>query len=188
MGHKRGTTRRKVSHPRTHHFNLRADGMVDCPFTVVIDTLEQQPYRFNGLKTNKDEGENEIYVPLVYESLVWGDYSILKLEKELTIERKSKADFLGSVARRSNFEERLTGMQGYKFSAVVVESEWSEIFKDRGYSHINLKSLYRTWLAWTVRLGSTRWYFLPGRDVGERTVYRLMERYWLDRVKRENLT
>lgn len=165
----------------------QSDGSVLCPFRILIDTSEVQAYTFEGIRTNVDEGHRPINVPTAGFNLYYGDYSLWEngqsFEDRVLIERKAKGDFLGSVSKRENFEERLAGMSKCDYAAVVVECEWSEYERDfrlgDTYSKLNFKSLYNTVLAWSRRW-PVRWYFCRDRRVAEMTCFRLLEGWYRD--------
>lgn len=166
-----------------------------CPFVIAIDTREQAPYAFAGLKTNKREGSKPLLVATERVTLRVGDYSIVgplgglphaELAK-IILERKSKEDLFGSIARRENFWGRLVQMSraaDYEYAAVVVEAEIREILTDPpAHSDFNPKSLIRTITAWAQRLPAVHWWFLPGRTAAEAFTFRLLERFYLDRLQ-----
>ncbi len=151
---------------------------VTCPFTVIVDSRENRGYEFVGLRTTKAQGNAIIDVPIMRCGLPTGDYSILELPS-ITIERKTLSDFFGSVARRDNFERRLERMGEFGYAAIVVEAEWSEILsRPPRHSKLNTKALARTVMAWTQRYDRVHWWFMPGRQAGEATTFRLLEIWW----------
>src|SRR4051812_12042476 len=120
---------------------------IDCPFRIIVDTREQRPYRFSGLRANSDRGGALIRVNTAYGTLKTGDYSIEGLPG-IAIERKSKEDLYGSIARRANFEGRLERMTKLDFAAVVVEAEYSELVSDPPrFTELNPKTVSRTIIA-----------------------------------------
>jgi hypothetical protein len=155
---------------------------VSCPFTVQVDTREQRPYVFSNMRTNKDKGEKLIAVPVEFSSLDTGDYSIIGLSDRIAIERKSKEDLFGSVARRDNFRGRLERMDtlislgGY--AAIMVECSLEDLHEPPPYSQLNPKSLLRTILAWRQRYRAD-WWFVSGRHRAEAFTFRMLERFYL---------
>jgi len=109
-----------------------------------------------------------------------GDYSIMGYP-QICIERKSKEDLYASVARRANFEERLARMAEKDYAAVVVEAERMDVIRrPPAFTKYHPRALSRTLIAWDQRF-SVRWHFLPDRDAAEVFVFRVLERFWLDR-------
>lgn len=164
------------------------EGAVVAPFAVQIDKREQRPYAFVGLKTDARDGSRPLNVPLYFESMVNGDYSIVGYTDRLGLERKSKEDLFGSVGRRKNFEGRLERMTeirerlGWRESyfAVVVEADLEEIRTDPPrFSKIPPKSLNRTIMAWRQRY-LVDWWFVASRIHAENFTFRLLERFYRD--------
>lgn len=149
------------------------------PFTIAVDDREGLPYRFSEILSDSK-------VPLLVQTneqrLATGDYSIVGLESEVAIERKSKEDAYRSfTAERRLHIQKLERMATMRFSAVVVECSWHELLFDPPYeSRANPKSVFRSILAWMTRYPS-HWVLAPNRAFGERLTFRLLERYWKDR-------
>jgi ERCC4-type nuclease len=160
-----------------------------CPFTVLIDTREQRPYTFRGIKADAKDGNVPLEVPTERGTIQTGDYSIVGFRDRVTIERKSKEDLYGSVVKRANFEQRLERMALMDFAAVVVEAEWDELINDPPpFTEFHPRSLYRTILAWTQRFRTVHWYMLPSREFAEIFTVRILHRYYLDRTANHNAT
>ena len=157
---------------------------IPTPFYVLVDTAEQLPYSFQGVRSNPSEGSRLIDVQTIRHGLArlgGGDYSVAGLEHLVVVERKSKSDLYGSVARRANFEQRLHGMSTRELAAVVVEAEYSDcILNPPPHSSLSPRSLARTLLAWSQRFPRVHWWFIPGRPAAEGFTYRYLERAWLD--------
>ena len=165
------------------------------PFTIVIDTREQRPYTFEAVPADAAEipldefavrGEaapHYLRVATVTEKLDAGDYSAQGFESRVAIERKSKADFFGTLGQgRTRFEAELTRLAGYTFAAILVEAEWSEILTDPPeHSRMSSRSIVRSVLAWQQRYPRIHWHFWPGRDVAEVVCYRMLDRFVKER-------
>lgn len=103
----------------------------DPPFTIVVDTREQQPWTFESRLVCSQMGGP---LPRVRATLDTGDYSVLGAEHLVRIERKSLADFVGSVAgkdaegrpTRERFFRELERLQAYPIRAVIVEAKLDE--------------------------------------------------------------
>ena len=77
------------------------------PFTIAIDTREQRPYEFPGAERM---------------TLPTGDYSIVGLEDQVAIERKSKTDAYSSLGQaRARFRRELERLAKFDYAAIVVE-------------------------------------------------------------------
>jgi hypothetical protein len=98
----------------------------------------------------------------------------------VAIERKSLADLYSTLGQgRQRFARELERLNGYEFTAVVVEAEWSVVIgSPPAYSQLLPKTVYRSVIAWQVRYPKVHWWFVPGRDFAEVTTFRLLERYW----------
>lgn len=157
---------------------LPAEIAVKCPFTVIVDTREQKPYTFNGLRANADQGNRPIHVPFVREALGVGDYSIRGMDS-CVVERKSKEDLYSSVVKRDNFIGRLERMsEQCSFAAIVVECEWADMLMNPPpRSKFSPKALARTVFAWSIRYPIVHWFFLPDRASAEAATFRILEQF-----------
>jgi len=91
------------------------------PFTVVVDTREQQPYAFDP-----------DIVTTLRQALPAGDYSLAGYEASISVERKSLADFIASVIRsRKRFLRELTKLAEYDLGCIVVEGSIEDIVARR---------------------------------------------------------
>lgn len=155
---------------------------ITCPFTVVVDTREQAAFQFVGFTHESGNRRRSLIVPTMRATLTTGDYSIFG-HPGISIERKSKADLYGSIVKRENFIGRLERMSELAYSAVVIESEWSDILTNPPiYTKYKPKSLSRTIIAFSIRYPSVQWWFMPGRQAAEGITFRLLQRYYLDRT------
>lgn len=154
-----------------------------CPFTIVVDTREQDPYAFAGLRADAKYQRRPLIVNTRRGTLGQGDYSIDGWWAEIAIERKSAADLFGTLGQaRDRFERELARLQCLAFAAVVVEAEWSELLKDPPvHSRLNPRTVFRSVVAWQQRFNRVHWLMMPGRRAAEAAVFRVLERYWRDR-------
>lgn len=91
---------------------------------IVCDTREQKPFDFGGK------------VELTTKSLVTGDYSVLGLEQEVAVERKSLQDLIGSLSsERERFDKCVQRLRGMPSGIIIVEGSmdniWSQEFRGR---------------------------------------------------------
>lgn len=155
---------------------------VDSPFTVVIDSSEQIPYRFESIVGDYRDDYRPVRVKAVRKRLRTGDYSLLQ-HPGIAIERKSKEDLFGSVRngeKRDNFLERLRRMEeGYRYAAILVECSPEAIYEDPPLNtSTSPKSVYRTALAWQQEFPTVHWVFCRDRDWAEQTCYRMLEKFY----------
>ena len=155
--------------------------VLDCPFSIVIDSREQLPYTFNGLRSNADKGNLPLRVLTQRLALPTGDYAIFGHPGGAVVERKSKADLYSSISQhRENFEDRLERMCVRHFAAaIVVEAELGDVIANPPpHTQFNPKALFRTILAWMIRWPKVNWLFLPSRELAEAATFRFLEKYW----------
>lgn len=132
-------------------------------FTIIIDSREQKPYKFLKYKT-------EIL------ALSEGDYSIKGFENEFALERKSLSDFVSSITSgRSRFEkEIIRAKKNLKYFAVIIESNFNDIWNKRLYSRINRAAIINTALFWSVKY-NIPFFFVSNRSQGKYAVKTLCE-------------
>lgn len=157
------------------------------PVPVVIDTREQRPFAFVGLRGLKSLGSPLMVIDTVRSTLKSGDYSLEGYESQVSIERKSVADLYGTLAKgRARFERELARLSAMAFACVVVEGEWSELlaYPERIGGRVSASSIFRSVLAWQQRFRGVQWLTLPTREHAEAATFRMLERFYLDSLKR----
>lgn len=164
------------SMPRERRQVVKEKPPETCPFTVIIDTREQAPWRFTAIET---DGGAPLIVPLTTDlALATGDYSILGMQNRITIERKSVGDFRGSItADRARFEREMERMREFEYAAVVIEGDLSEIMDPPAGSKFNPTCAARTIQSWSIRYG-VHFFPMPGRRVAEVWAFRLLQMFW----------
>lgn len=162
-----------------------ANATAVAPFAVVVDTREQLPWTFAGIRADADQGGGNLVVPVVVSCLPAGDYSVHGHAARVAVERKSKADLFSTIGQgRDRFVRELERLAGYEFAAVVVEAEWSEIYNSPPpHTQLKPKTVFRSVLAWQQRYPRVHWHFWPGRAAAEVVAYRVLERWWKDAHK-----
>ena len=98
---------------------------------ILIDSREQQPFTFGGqIATQKA-------------ALQTGDYSILGLESEVSVERKSLQDLIGSLGKgRDRFDRELDRLSKFHTRALVCEGSWAELIDGQYRGQMNPKAAY----------------------------------------------
>jgi ERCC4-type nuclease len=130
---------------------------------VAVDSREQRAYQFSDS---------------VVKTLSTGDYSIVGLEDEITVERKSKKDCYRSLgAERERFERELERMAEYRYGAVVVEASLRDFLIPPDFSRMNPTAAIRSLIAWSVRYGVSI-FFACDRAHGKAVVRNILERFW----------
>lgn len=159
-----------------------------CQFTVAIDTREQLAYTFESIRADAgaDLQRRPIVIRTARQTLQSGDYSIVGLESAVSVERKSLSDAFNTIGQgRARFERELERLQStVRWSAVVIESQWSDILHNPPErSKLDPKTVFRSIIAWQQRFPSVHWWAVPGRAAGEVTTYRILERAWMQEKK-----
>lgn len=169
------------------------DRAVICPFTVLIDTAEQQPFTFAGLFTDASEpgGRRPLIVPTDWRALgrhpdSLGDYSVDGYVGRVHVERKSMSDLHGTVLgfkseRRERFECELGNLSEIDAALVVVECGFDQALAeapdtDKRSARENAKILNRSLLSYFQDY-SVRWLFAGTRELAEANTFRFLERY-----------
>lgn len=129
--------------------------MKDHP-TIIIDTREQRPLEF-------------LHLPSERGTLHSGDYSIVGLENDFAIERKSVDDLCQSVTRgRERFERELHRLRGFDFARILIVGEPYEVAR----LSMNAKAVFSSLTAF-----ETRWRIPVVWEPDPETAARLVERW-----------
>ncbi len=174
------------------------DRAVINPFVLLVDSAEQQPFTFQGLKTDASEGGKPLIVPTEWKALgrhpdSLGDYSIQGGIGRCHVERKSMADaqstILGWDGRRERFERELQNLSEIECGCVVVECEFSELIVNapqygKRTKQQNAKALSRSIIAY-MQDYSVPWMFNESRRMAEVQTFRWFERWWKKQREKE---
>lgn len=145
-------------------------------FAVIVDTREQAPFRFTGIK--QDDGR-DLIVPLINRGLASGDYAIDGLESVMSVERKSLRDFYGSIsAGRERFEREIQRLNEMQSAHVVIEGDWDDIMQPESFTRVPPKVAMRTMQSWSIKYPRVHWWAMPSRRLAEVWTYRLLEMLW----------
>jgi ERCC4-type nuclease len=152
-----------------------------CPFTVAVDTREQAPWYFMGIVHEK----RAWVVPAKVQTLQTGDYSIVGCEDQLTIERKSGADLVGSITAgnarfRAEHERMAEILQRGGWACVVVEDSLSEICADLDADpsrRVTGSMVLGAMASWPQRYG-VPWFMAGDRRTAELLAFRIMLKWW----------
>lgn len=162
----------------------------ECPFRILVDTREQNPWRFTKIQGSKIHRGKPLNVQIQKATVRIGDYQIEGIST-LAVERKSVDDFYKSIVHeRENFIGRLINMSsGLKHAFIVVEGEWRDI---REYVEIrtrgDFKSLHSTIIAWKLRYPTIQWHFCDSRRMAEVATFRIMEMFFHDLMRSHSIT
>lgn len=183
-----------------------SDAPIYAPFTIVIDSAEQQPFTFTGLRA--DAAKN--YAPLIVRTEVsslgrypnsLGDYTIAGYEGRCHIERKSLGDavstFLGFGDRgeqRTRFTSELANLAAIQSAggsaAVVIEANFSQVWHAAPRTpnrtlEQNQASIRWQVRAWQQQFPAVQWLWCDGRREAEEEAYWWFRRWWDGERKRE---
>lgn len=155
-----------------------------APFTVAIDTREQLPYSFTGLKSDAIAGCRPLCVPLRTVCIPAGDYSIDGYVDQVAVERKSYADLSQTLTHgRRRFIAELEKLNRLTMAWVVCEVDFAGLMAGPpAFSQVNPKTLWRSVMAFQIRYPRVHWWLLPNREVAEAMTYRLLEKWWGEMV------
>jgi len=172
-----------------------------CPFTVLVDTAEGQPFTFTGLRADSDKGRAPIIVNCQYSNLgrhpdSLGDYSIAGLVGRVHVERKSMEDAWSTIlgwetkyetnrnlaGHRERFEKELENLSKIEAGLVVVEAtrdQCLDLMPARGKKTIaeNRKIFYRSTISFMQRF-RVHWVWSSSRRAAEVDTFRWLERFW----------
>lgn len=157
-----------------------APNLLVTPYVVVVDSREQAPYVFSGLRADAASGRRPLLVRTVTRGLPAGDYSLEGWEAGVAVERKSLSDLFNTLGQaRARFQRELDRLASYTYAAVVVEAEWSTVLSSPPpRSQLNPKTVFRSVIAWQQRAPTIHWWFVAGRKMGEVVTLRILERWW----------
>jgi hypothetical protein len=167
------------------------------PFKIIIDTAEQFPFDFKGLKADSEFDYRPLIVETQYECLgraplSLGDYSILGGKGRCHVERKSLDDAHGTIlgfadGRRERFESELANLSEIECGLVIVECSFADLIRyapDRGKKSAkeNAKILARSVMAFQMDY-KVQWMFAESRQMAQQYVYRWFWRFWEKNLK-----
>lgn len=144
--------------------------------TVVIDSAEHMGYTF-GRFTNLFSGT-------VCKRLPAGDYTLLGMEKEIAVERKTLPDLVNSIIQeRGNFISRCEKLSSFKKKCFVIESTLSSLKtpyeESRAHPNAVLGSIIAAQERWNIPV-----HFLDNSLLAEEFVASMLSKYhayrWLE--------
>lgn len=153
---------------------------IAAPFVIAIDNKEQRPWSFAGICSGDGAASRTILVPTQVKSLGTGDYSIVGLEDEIAIERKSLTDLYATLgAGRSRFIRELERLDRFKVAMIIVETEWAAAFsKPPPRSQVPAAAVQGSIIAWSQQFPKIHWWMLPRRSDAEIWAYWQLERFF----------
>lgn len=149
------------------------------PATIIVDTREQAPFTFLGIDA-WDE------IPTIHRALKTGDYSLEGYEDQIAIERKTIADFYGSIGHgRERFEREMERMSRLRFAAVVIEGTWQDIFVNRPDNiQMPAKAAAHTILSWEVKYG-VHFHDAESRYQAEKKTFHFLRHFYNQTIEQQ---
>lgn len=173
--------REHLSQARICHQMGTSDRADVCPFTILIDTREQRPFKFEGFKGDAKDKERPLIVRTEIATLQTGDYSIRGFENRYVVERKSAIDLFGCIGRdRERFEREIDRMNKLEWGGdVLVESDWRDLMlRPPEFSKLQPKTISRTIKSWRFGYRNVHWWLVPGRPAAEAFAFDLLKKAW----------
>jgi DNA excision repair protein ERCC-4 len=159
------------------------DEPLPTPFTVVIDTREQNPYTFGGLRADAKHQRRPLAVRQVVRGIPTGDYSLDGYEQRVAVERKTMADLFRTAAGgRRRFERELGRLCALNIAFVMVEGTWEDmLLRPPEHSEMNPTAVACSVIAWQQRCPNVHWWTCNDRRQAEEFTFRILERFWRER-------
>ena len=178
---------------------------IACPFTILVDTAEGQPFTFTGFKADSDKNYAPLTVGCQFSNLgrypdSLGDYSIAGLVGRVHVERKSVGDAWSTIlgweteyesnrnlaGHRDRFEKELENLSKIEAGLVVVEAtrdQCIDLMPARGKKSIaeNRKIFYRTTISFMQKY-PVHWVWSSSRRAAEVDTFRWLEMFWRKRL------
>lgn len=153
--------------------------------TILIDSREQQPYAFVGLRADQRQGGGPLVIETRTAYLETGDYSLEGYTDRVAVERKSLNDLFGTIGQaRDRFERELARLNEMDVALVVFEADWLTVFQEPPkFSKLEPKIVFRSVLAWVQRYPRVHWFPAPDRAFAEATTFRFLERFHRERER-----
>jgi hypothetical protein len=169
------------------------------PFTIIVDSAEQQPFAFAEISCDAKHKEPYWQPQTITRCLgrhpnSQGDYSLAGYVGQVGVERKSLSDMQGTLlgwsdefgaGRRDRFESELANLSNMPAGLVVVEATFFDVIRHapqtaKRTSRENAKILSRSIIAYQQDY-LVRWIFCDSRRLAEVVTFRWMERFWQKR-------
>jgi len=173
--------------------------MKTCPFTILVDSAEGQPYTFDGIHCDSPSNDKIWSVSTQYACLGrhpngLGDYSIDGMVGRVHVERKSGEDavstILGFSGRRGRFAKELENLAKIEAGLVMIECDVGYLLEggrrtDWGSSRSRqtiAKQIDGSLLAFMQDF-HVPWFFAMSRRHAEIATFRFLRRFWKNHHK-----
>lgn len=171
-----------------------------CPFVIYIDTAEQHPFPFTGIRADADK-ESGVYNVNIEKRCLGrhpnslGDYSIAGGIGRCHVERKSMADIQTTLlgftdGHRDRFESEMENLSKIESALLVIECSKDDFLKHapeygKRTSAANAKILYRSIIA-IAQDYRVQVEWSGSRRMAEIDTFRWMYRFWEKKLKPEH--
>lgn len=117
----------------------KANGREIQGMTIIVDTREVNPWRFDPKFAPADKGKYYNNVTIVRGKLPTGDYSLSGYEDKIAIERKgSLTELVGNLTgERERFEKELVRSLSFSHFYVVIEDDFPRLIAKCYRSQMN---------------------------------------------------
>lgn len=163
-----------------------------APFTVAIDTREQQPYSFENIPPASYSRNKPIVVPTEYIGLPEGDYQIVDAPPRfVAVERKSLADLFSTLGQqRERFENEVQRLAEYHFAAIIIEASWPEICNPWSKwplfrSRMHPRGIFETASSWSIKYPRVHWITSGNRRLAEIQTFSILQKAHKVLIERE---
>ena len=111
------------------------------PVAFVTDSREKEPYLFEGF-------------PVTVKKIDAGDYSLVGVEDQVVVERKSKEDAYGCTGKsRDRFKRCLERMSKLKRAVIVIESSFHDFQTPPSRTMISKQQAIGSYISWWSHYG-----------------------------------
>ena len=143
--------------------------------TIVRDTREQKR-QDKALGWMFDHGFDPAPV-VITRGLPTGDYSLLGLENDVIVERKTLPDLIACLGReRERFENELLRMRGFASAVVIVEALFDEVAQGNYRSKLNPKCAVQTVISFCANY-RIPFFFCKNGKAAERCAFDFLRHY-----------
>lgn len=166
------------------------DRGVICPFLILVDSAEQEPFTFQGMRCDADQEYRPLVVHTERRSLgrhpdSLGDYTTDGAIGRCHVERKSLDDLRGTLlgwnanggdSRRERFECELANMDRLAEALVIIEGSYPDFLAGARATATrqpqeNAKILHRSVRSLMRRYRGVQWMFAGTRRLAEKFVF-----------------
>jgi len=125
--------------------------------------------------------KKSLFKSATIKALRTGDYSLLNLENEISIERKSLIDLVNSlVQNRKRFKKELERNRELKYFAIIIEGHYTDLIHDRykgsSYTKVKGETISKILCTLHIKYG-VNFFFTCDRNGSKKLIKHLFESY-----------